>query len=340
MPPGASGTVPAGTNGAVLPRPPGASGAVPAGVSETVPAGVNADEVRPGQPNVAALVVPISGTQQELPPQAEAPKAPVLTRAAPTRKVRPGEKVCAECGEGNQPTRKFCSRCGHSLADAVVVRVPWWRRIFRRRGPKVLGAGKRPGNVAVSGVGRRVLTFARRGFWVVLLVFSLLAGFYPPLRTTVTDWFQAAKDKMTNAAEQTFDPVRPVSVKASAETKGHPGKAAVDQFTNTYWAAPWDRDHGPVLTLDLGKPTTVVKLIVTSGAKNEFAAKHRPSIVVLSYSNEKSDTVLVRDTPEPQEFTLPGGIGASQVRIQVLDVYPAEGATEVALTELELFAIG
>ncbi|GAB1513174.1 zinc ribbon domain-containing protein [Actinophytocola sp. KF-1] len=290
--------------------------------------------------DAGALVVPVARLEEELPPQPEAPAAPVVTRAAPTRKVRPGEKVCPECGEGNQPVRKFCGRCGHSLAEAVVVRVPWWRRIFRRRGPKVLGAGKRPGNVAVAGAGKRVLRFARRGFWVVLLVFSLLAGVYPPLRTTVVDWFQAARDKVTNAAEQTFNPVRPVAVTASAESPGHPGKAAVDQFTDTYWAAPWSRERGPLLTLDLGKPTTVVKLIVTSGAKNEFAARHRPSLVVLSYSNEKSDTVLVRDTPEPQEFTLSNGIGAREVRVQVLDVYPAEGATEVALTELELFAIG
>ena len=156
----------------------------------------------------------------------------------------------------------------------------------------------------------------------------------------VVERVQALKDTVTGAVEETFDPVRPVSVTASAQTRGHAGKAAFDRFTDTYWAAPWHPDKEPVLTIDLGKPTTLVKMIVTSGAKDEFAAKHRPSLVVLSYSNEKSDTVLVRDTPEPQEFALPGGLGAQRVRIQVLDVYPAEGATDVALTEIELFAAG
>jgi hypothetical protein len=247
--------------------------------------------------------------------------------------------VCGDCGEGNQPTRKFCGRCGHSLADALVVRVPWWRRVFRRRGPKVLAAGKRPANVAVAGAGRRAGQVVRRGFWVVLLVFGLLAGLYPPLRTVVNERVQALRDSVVKAAEKTFDPVRPVSVTASAESAEHPGKAAVDQFTDTYWSAPWSRGGQPVLTLDLGKPTTLVKLIVTNGAKNEFAARSRPSIIVLSYSNEKSDTLLLKDKPEPQEFTLTGGIGAQQVRVQVLDVYPAEGTTEAALTELELFAV-
>lgn len=292
------------------------------------------------------LVMPVdrgTGPDEELPPQDEQPRAAVPERLPPRRKPRPGERVCGECGEGNTPVRKFCHRCGHSLAEAHTVRTPYWRRVVRRRGPKVLPAGARPRDPARSGLGhgvRRTAKFVRRGFWVVLLVFGLLAGLYPPLRTFVVAQFDHVKQDIVGAAEQTLSPRRPVSVKASAEEPGHPGHAAFDQFKNTYWAAPFDRDRQPSLTIDLGQPCALVRMIVTSGASGEFVAKHRPSIVNLAYSNEKSDTVTLKDTPEPQQLTLTNGLGAKTVRIQVLDVYRAEGATDVALTEIELFAVG
>lgn len=179
----------------------------------------------------------------------------------------------------------------------------------------------------------------RRYAFVVVLLFGLLAGFYPPLRTYVVSKFTALRQDVAGVVEQTMDPARPVSVLASAEEPDHAGRLAFDQFTNTYWAAPFDQNTPPSLTVELGGPTTLARVIVTSGAAKDYTTRHRPSIVNLAYSNDKSDTFTLKDTPEPQEFPLRKGIGARTVRIQVLDVYAAQGATDVAVAEVEFFTL-
>jgi hypothetical protein len=277
----------------------------------------------------------------ELAPQAVKPRRTAVRKTAPTRRLRPGDFICGECGEGNAPTRKFCGRCGESLATAEHVKVRWWRRLTGRRGPKVLKAGQRParpgsgkGRRAARRTGRRI----RAAIGAVMLTFAVLAGLYPPLRTFVVEKFTDAKNELTGLVSKAYDPVRPPSVHANAELPDHPGAASFDQFKNTYWAAPWSSEHQPALTLDLGRTAGLVRLIVTSGASDAFAAHHRPSIVNLSYSNEKSDTVTLRDTPEPQELPLTNGLGAQTVKIQILAVYETQGAADVAVTEFELFS--
>jgi hypothetical protein len=65
---------------------------------------------------------------------------------APEPRIRPGDLICGNCGEGNDPARKFCRRCGSTLAEATVaaVAVPWWRRVFARRQKAPAPAGTRP----------------------------------------------------------------------------------------------------------------------------------------------------------------------------------------------------
>jgi hypothetical protein len=297
-----------------------------------------------------ALVVPVRRTADEpdgeLLPQESKPTL-ITRRPDPVVKAKPGDLICAECGDGNPSTRKFCHRCGHSLRDAVVAKLPWYRRVLRhrRRGAKVLPAGTRPaqpGNGRVRKSARDTVRILRRGLWVVLLVAGLATAAYPPLRTMVMNKFTGVKEQLAGVADQALSPVRPATVTATAQLDGHPGGSAFDTFANTYWAAPWSRDQQPSLTVDLGKPGSVVKVIVTSGAKQDFTATNRPSIVNLAYSNEKSDTITLRDTPEPQELVLPHALGAQTVRIQVLDVYPAttgdqSGTPTVSITEIELF---
>lgn len=187
----------------------------------------------------------------------------------------------------------------------------------------------------MRGIGRKV----RNTVWVVVLGFGLLAGVYPPLRTDVTERFNAVRRDVLGLVDQTFEPVHPDNVTANAESPGHPPGAAFDEFKNTYWAAPWTETQ-PVLTAELDGSVNLVKVIVTSGASDDFTACNRPSIMNLAYSNEKSDTIMLQDTPKPQEFTLSEGLGAGTVHIEVLQVHAAEGATEVAVTEVEFFELG
>ena len=58
------------------------------------------------------------------------------------RPPKPGDLVCGECWQGNDPARKSCSRCGYTLSEAEVAGAqvtedPWWRRTHNRRCRKI-----------------------------------------------------------------------------------------------------------------------------------------------------------------------------------------------------------
>ncbi len=65
-------------------------------------------------------------------------------RQPPSRTIVPGDRICGECGEGNPAQRTFCSRCGSSLASAVVAKPVRWPRLRPRRKHTHLEAGSRP----------------------------------------------------------------------------------------------------------------------------------------------------------------------------------------------------
>jgi hypothetical protein len=81
--------------------------------------------------------------------------------------------------------------------------------------------------------------------------------------------------------------------------------------------------------------------VITSGATDNFLAHDRPSIIVFAYSNEKSDTVTLQDTKDPQTIVLRNGLAAKVVHIQILDVYQAaNNAPDVAVNEFQFFGAG
>ena len=94
----------------------------------------------PAQAPAQALVVPVGQLQQPAAPAPKARRRPV----APPESFDPGDLICGKCGIGNKPTRNYCRRCGTSLAEADVARVPWWRRLWPKRTKQVKAAGSRP----------------------------------------------------------------------------------------------------------------------------------------------------------------------------------------------------
>ena len=81
-------------------------------------------------------------------PEAQRPQTPLprpkVAKQPPSRKINPGDLVCGGCGEGNDPERNYCRRCGTPLAEATVARTRWFRR-RPKRSKKVVAAGDRPG---------------------------------------------------------------------------------------------------------------------------------------------------------------------------------------------------
>jgi TIR domain len=126
-------------------------------------------------PPGATAEVPTTGIRSPAPVTPGARKKPATRNVAPTRSPQPGDLICGECGEANSPSRKFCGRCGASLASASTFPPTWWRRIVPRRRRKALVAGERPWNKDVPSPGEKDKP---RWFvairWVVGLAIALL----------------------------------------------------------------------------------------------------------------------------------------------------------------------
>ena len=81
----------------------------------------------PASDLVAPIVPPLPQPREpadqptERTPQATRELAAAVTKTKPTRRLRPGDLICGQCGEGNPPVRRFCGRCGDSLDRKSVV---------------------------------------------------------------------------------------------------------------------------------------------------------------------------------------------------------------------------
>ena len=94
---------------------------------------------------------PGAQTPEAMKPQVAKKQAKVIQKTKPTRRLKPGDLICGECGEGNPPARKFCSRCGTSLEAAKLVKKKWWQKLIPKRKVKTLEVGERPGVGGVKG---------------------------------------------------------------------------------------------------------------------------------------------------------------------------------------------
>jgi hypothetical protein len=310
----------------------------------------------------APAAPPGEDTIQELLPQARRRQHPtVVVKTKPSHTVAPGDLICAVCGEGNAPTRRFCARCGESLVNAVPVKVPWWRRLLQRliprRGPKVVKLKPGTGTTGTAdgsakGVavddshfdGRSLLRRVyRRGR--IIIAFCLVAGgavygVYPPFRDTVNRHVTSIKQKITNEAGQALVPIHAVQVTANASLPRHGASLATDELLNTYWLAPWSPSSVPSLTLTFSHPVTLEKVILHSGASDAYIADGRPSTLHLVFSNHESFTIQPQDTAQAQTYGISHAVLVKSVEIQIPSVYQGSGPSpNVAITEIELFGI-
>lgn len=319
---------------------------------------------KPEQRPAAALVAPVpppraepspalkppSQTPIERKPQPQEvlPQQPVRRRrptapelpSPPTRQLQPDDLICGMCGEGNPPTRRFCSRCGESLQTAAVAPTPWWRKLLRLFERKLRPAGsrpkRRPGLLTVRGV----MTALRRVLIVALLLFGLLYAVFPSMRSLVNGLVVSGKDKIESMFVQEYVPVRPIQVTATGEVPDHLAPLATDGFTNTFWAAP-DAAGQPALVLEFDRPTDLVRAIVHNGGGADFQALGRPRELHLVYIDGErtigTSDMLLTDTPETQQVEFTGGTGATRIEVHVMSVYSSLDNPGLALSEIELF---
>jgi hypothetical protein len=290
-------------------------------------------------------------------PAARQPTAvqPGLPVARPVPKVvpaetpppNPGDLICGNCGIGNDPARKFCRRCGTSLAEAVVatVRIPWWRRIFRRRAKKPLAAGERPKSMRADGSTERRLRPGRLlslafqiGFMIVVVGAVVGYAVSPAIRDGVSGVFTSIR----KIVAPQLVVVNTASKATGPAITGHAAQAAFDGNTLSYWAATFDAAKPPAITAGFSPPADVDKVLLRSGAAGAFQDQPRPKAMKVEFrgadgSVVASKTIDLQDSPDLQVFDISAAKAAS-VRFTVTDVYISPKGKAVSITEIEFNA--
>jgi hypothetical protein len=320
---------------------PGAAPAVPA---EAIGAGAQQGP-SPARPASAAeaLIVPVTEAAPVQPGRPAGAPEPVKPgraegRVAPpdlppeTRRPQPGETICGNCGAGNDPARKFCRRCGASLADAPVAPPRgWWQRLLRRGRAAAPAAGTRP---------RRTVRRSYRGPVVLLLVLALLGAAGFQYRALIRSGVEAVLDRVKGSRLET-----PVGVKASRFVAGHPASKADDGASNTFWSPGTPENaKGAWLQVKFDHPFRLVQLITLNGASDQqpvFSADARPHLVRLELTRATGPKVTqefeLDDVAGPQRHY----VGVSDVtvaRITLVTFREPRPGRLVALAEVEYYA--
>ncbi len=286
----------------------------------------------------------------EVVPQRVRKRAAPVTKTKPSRRLQPGDLICGQCGEGNPPVRKFCSRCGEALTSAEVVRAPWYRRLmFWRREPTAHEAGARPGRGGVKASrGVRVSTVYRKlrnGLAAVLLVVGILVVVAPPVRGLLVNPLDNLKDRTVRWYQHLTDnyievpPENAVAVPATAVVKGHPAKNVIDS-TDSFWAAPFAKSARPAVRLTFGKKDAsnfYDVVFVTGGAsgKDKDAFLY-PKRLRFTYGSTNSEVCeLAEPSGKPQRCDLEQAVTFRSVTITVLSVFEKKGLDRVALQDVQ-----
>jgi hypothetical protein len=294
---------------------------------------------------VAQVDEPLSRRPTSVAPAVSRPRPAPRTLEPPTRR-HPGDLICGQCGEGNDPTRHFCRRCGHTLDEAIAVRLPWYRRFFNRLfGVRTREAGWRPQRVGppnVMGAVWRIVRLALAALIVIALLAFLLV---PSFHNTVVNRVTSAVTFVRKAVFPHYDAVYPTGASASTAIAGHLPNLAIDKFVNTYWAARAG-DPSPYLKLTFPEPVDLAQIGFDSGAAgttpaDDFLAQPRPHIVHLVFSNGTAKDLTLKDE-DPKvahnaQFYAIDAKNVTFVEIHIQSVYAPAGVSPsaVAIAEVE-----
>ncbi len=319
---------------------------------------------KPKAKSADAPKVTATGRDDHVQPGAQLPgseKARPAPKRSAARDLNPGDLVCGQCGTGNPPSRKFCRRCGTTLAEAVVAKVGFFTRVRRKfsRKPKTFEAGHRP-KAGSAGAGAGLATKTRVAWFrlnakllragAMLGVVAMLGFGVEPIRQKLRlpNVRQTVMNKVREFAKPVYDPVRASSASATSSSPDHPAGLLIDNGNNTFWSAAPSPDGGvgSKVTVTFVKPFDLGKMLLTSGVSGStepgtgFVSQPRPSEfrVTLNGDPENAKTVAVKDIDQPQTLDVKGK-QVSTVEFVVTAVYPAaEGKGKgVAITEMEFF---
>lgn len=312
------------------PPPPAASSTT----AEPALAGVGAASAAPGYEE------PASRRPVSVAPTVARPRPAPRTAEPPTRR-RPGDLICGQCGEGNDPTRHFCRRCGNTLDEAVAIQLPWYRRLWNRLFNRTYAAGYRHRRVGPPNVMAGFWRIVRLALAAIIVLFVLGFALVPSFRTSVVNRVQAVVNPLRVQFFPRLDSVHATGASASTAIAGHLPTLAIDGFNNTYWAAS-PRDKAPFLKLTFASPTDLADIGITPGASgtaptDNYLAQPRPHDVHLVFSDGTTQELNIADNQKAQFFPI-NVKQVTYVEIYVLSTWapnPGPNISSVAITEVE-----
>jgi hypothetical protein len=251
----------------------------------------------------------------------------------------PGDLICGQCGAGNVPTRRFCRRCGNSLADAPVAgKKSWWRRLldwFNGDSRRRYEAGHR----------RKVRLPSRVRKLILLLLVVAVGGFLVlvPGRGPIRSGINMARDRLAKRVE-----VTPARTEASSSAPGSSPQQAIDGATNTFWApaARGDSAVGGWVQAEFTNPVRLLNVIVHPGVAPDrptFLTEGRPKALRITVTSKNGKVtnkdVTLPDVQGSHKYSVKAS-DAVTVRFTLLSAYGAQVGRVVAIAELEFFVRG
>jgi hypothetical protein len=284
---------------------------------------------RPAIPPVKAAPADIAARA----PQKAVKKAPPRKTLPPEdRAPQPGETICGTCGAGNAPGRKFCRRCGTSLADMPVVKLHWWNRVKKEKRGAQAGYRKK-----VRRGRPRIL-----GKLIPLLIIAIIVAAVIIFWGDIKKIWDKAADKVDKG-----DPVAALC-RESKGTKSAGGNAAAnltDGAANKFWSPAKGKGDSVICTLDTGaKKVRLVRMEVATGASGEkddlFKATARVSQIkiTVTHTDASKAYVTTKDLPDElgfHDFNI-GTDNVAEIVIEVEAVTKA-GTKPAALGELKFY---
>jgi hypothetical protein len=269
---------------------------------------------------------------------------PAPKKAAPAREINPGDKVCGQCGEGNDPQRRFCRRCGASLVEAVIFTLPWYTRLWRRltrRKQRLAGDRPRTRRRIIGGHGGGVIF--NIGKWVVLAAVAVLVilSFVGPYHHSLRHRESRYYHNVVNIVHPTYNAYHPTSVTATSSAPGFPASNLINNADNTTWEAN-NAGVGQQVVVTFPSPASIAKVGFLNGNQTTpqaYLTEPRPEKVEMTFGGPHpyTKTVTLKDSPNFQTFTV-SAKGATNMTLTIESVYPAQGGgTNTALTQIEFF---
>lgn len=272
-----------------------------------------------------------ASTQAMAPAAAGGAAAPAATsaHAVTGAPVAPPAGACPSCGRENDPTRRFCGRCGAVLATGAPVRAPlprrpsWWQRLLRSDTRHARRAYRR--SLPALYRWRRV---------AVAALLALLAGGAfalvgrDPVSFAVDRWYD-----LTNRLE----PVQVVSARAEPETSvigDSTAQHVLDADPLTAWVTGWTPPAEPAACgaapggrLTLTFPATRVReLQVITGVTNpsERLLQHVPTQLHVLLPDSTCQTVSLGRQAEVQTVPFDTGEPVTRLTFSIGAVHTAD----------------